>query len=161
MRKTLDYVVSTDGRDKNKVFRITEMPSRQAERWGMRAINVIAKTSGGISPAIMASGMQGLAAVGISAFARATWDDIEPLMDEMFTCIQIVPDPSKPMIVRPLIEDDIEEVATRALLRQEVLEMHLGFFKAAVNWILTAARQSLQQLKAADDLPSTGTSNQT
>jgi hypothetical protein len=139
-RKTVTFTVTTEGRDKGKQFVITEMPASKAERWGMRALNTLSKVVGTVPPNLANAGMQGLVLVGLSAFARAEWDDIEPLMDEMFTCIQI----KEPAITRPLTEDDIEEISTRALLRQEVLDLHLGFFKAAVSWILTAAQMSLK-----------------
>jgi hypothetical protein len=45
--------------------------------------------------------------------------------------VQCVPNPREPNIVRPLIEDDIEEIATRLLLRKTTLELHLDFFRAA------------------------------
>lgn len=156
-RKTIDFTVTTEGRDLGKVFRIVEMPASQSERWGLRTMNAMSKALGGFPPGLLASGMQGLTAVGISAFARAHWDEIEPLMNEMFTCIQIVPNPANPGVVRPLIEDDVEEVSTRVLLRQEVLDLHLGFFKAAVSWILTAAQQALQPREAGDPSPNTST----
>jgi hypothetical protein len=53
----------------------------------------------------------------------------EPSMDQVMGWVQIRPDPANhPQIIRPLIEDDIEEVATRIKLRQEVAELHSGFF---------------------------------
>jgi hypothetical protein len=153
-RKNIDYTVTIPGRDLNKVFRITEMPASQAERWGLRAINLMSKVLGNVPPGLAGGGMQGLAILGISTFARANWADMEPLMNEMFTCIKSV----QPNVVRDLIEDDIEEVSTRIALRQEVLDLHLGFFKAAVSSILTVAQQALQPREAAGSSPNTPTS---
>lgn len=48
----------------------------------------------------------------------------------MFECITIIPDPSKPNVTRALIEDDIEEVATRLKLRIEIFKLHVDFFTA-------------------------------
>ena len=41
-----------------------------------------------------------------------------------------MPDPSKPHVVRNLIEEDIEEITTRLKLRGEVWKLHTGFLKA-------------------------------
>ena len=57
---------------------------------------------------------------------------MEPLMDEMFRCIEICPDPSKPGVVRSLIDDDIEEMSTILRLRMEVFQLHVDFSIAAV-----------------------------
>ncbi|MNL82434.1 hypothetical protein D3C87_2098140 [compost metagenome] len=43
-------------------------------------------------------------------------------------CVQIQPSPS---VVRPLIDDDIEEVATLFHLRKQVLGLHMDFSTAA------------------------------
>jgi hypothetical protein len=157
-RKVIDYTVTAEGRDKGKMFRITEMSASQAERWGLRSMNAMSKAMGGFPDQLIEAGLAGLTAVGVSAFARAHWDEIEPLMNEMFTCIQIIPDPGKPNFARALIEDDIEEVATRLKLREEVLGLHLNFFKPAVAWILTAVRMRLQPQEAGEISSDTPTS---
>lgn len=152
-RKTVDVTITAEGRDKGKTYVITEMSASRAERWGARALNAMAKAMGDIPPELMRSGMAGLTAAALSAFARSHFDEIAPLLDEMFTCIQI----KEPVMTRALIEEDIEEVATRIKLREEVLELHLGFFKAAVNWILTAAKRSFDSQQAAESMPLTPT----
>jgi hypothetical protein len=64
-------------------------------------------------------------------------------MDEMFRCIAFLPDPRRPELARPLLEDDIEEVATRIALRQEVLDLHLGFSLAgSLSTLASPARAS-------------------
>ena len=73
----------------------------------------------------------------------------EPLMDEMFRCIQIQPDPRKPEVVRPLIDngtegDDIEEVATRLRLRSEVINLHTGFSMSDALSKLTSASDAVE-----------------
>jgi len=46
-------------------------------------------------------------------------------------CVKIMPDPGRPLIVRGLIEDDVEEVRTRVKLRMELVKLHLDFSEAA------------------------------
>lgn len=152
-RRTIIVTISAEGRDKGKAYLITEMPASAAEEWGARAMNTMSKVMGGFSDDLLAAGLPGLTVAMVSAFARANWTDVKPLLDEMFRCIRMVPDPARPEVTRPLVEDDIEEVATRLKLREEVLELHLGFFKDAVGWISTAVRTRLQP-PAADDTSS-------
>ncbi|MGO4560975.1 hypothetical protein [Mesorhizobium sp. 2RAF21] len=113
-------------RDAGKVFVIREMPASQAEKWAMRALLSVARSGIDIGQAA-GQGMQGIAVMGVSALLSSNWDDAEPLLDEMMSCIQIRPDPANVNVVRNLIEDDIEEVMTRINLRREVLELHVGF----------------------------------
>ena len=75
-------------------------------------------------------GMAGMAEVGIKALSGLKWEVAEPLLAEMWQCVQIMPDPSKPHVVRNLIEEDIEEISTRVKLRAEVWKLHTGFLKA-------------------------------
>jgi len=74
--------------------------------------------------------MAGMAEIGIRALSGLRWEEAKPLMDEMWECVQIQPDPTKPMIVRKLVEEDIEEISTRIKLRKEVFNLHVDFLKA-------------------------------
>ena len=125
-RRHKEVVISAEGRDQNKVFKITEMPAAQAEKWAARALLALISSGATIPDSVAQAGLAGVASVGMGAFAGLKWEIMEPLLDEMMQCVQVVPSPG---IVRPLIEsaDDIEEVSTRFTLRKEVLELHLGF----------------------------------
>lgn len=129
-RATANYTVTDDNRDRGKVFVITELPASKAEAWAMRAI--LALMAGGVElpENFERLGMAGMAEVGIKALSGLKWEVAEPLLNEMWECVQIMPDPSKPHVVRPLIEQDIEEIATRIKLRAEVWKLHTDFFKA-------------------------------
>jgi hypothetical protein len=54
-------------------------------------------------------------------------EDAAPLLAEMMDCVKIIPNPSEPNVMRPLVADDIEEVRTRIELRKAILELHMGF----------------------------------
>lgn len=128
-RRTADIVITDDGRDKGKCFFITELPAAQSEKWAMRALLLAAQAGVDIGGA---KGMAGIAVAGIQAIMGIRFAEVEPLLDEMFTCVQIRPDaanhdPGKAIFMRALIETDIEEVRTRIKLREEVLNLHLGF----------------------------------
>lgn len=126
-RNTVTYTVTDANRDNGKTFLITEMSAAQAEAWAMRAILALMDGKIDLPEGVELEGMAGIAKIGIKALAGLRWEVAEPLMKEMFDCIQIIPDPSRPQIVRPLIEQDIEEIMTRVKLRGEVWALHTGF----------------------------------
>jgi len=132
-RKVSNYTVTKEGRDLGKTFVITEMPASRAEAWATRAL--LALMAGGVElpDGFERMGMAGMAEVGIKAISGLKWEVAEPLLAEMFECVQIMPDKSKPSIVRDLIEQDIEEIVTRLDLRMEVWNLHTGFFQAVVQ----------------------------
>ena len=130
-RATANYTVTDEGRDQGKVFVLTEMPASKAEAWAMRAL--LALMAGGVEVPEgfdERMGMAGMAEVGLKAIAGLKWEVAEPLLAEMWSCVQIMPDSSKPHVVRNLIEEDIEEITTRIKLRAEVWKLHTGFLKA-------------------------------
>ena len=103
-RNTANYTVTEEGRDQGKVFVLTEMPASRAESWAMRAL--LALMAGGIEvpEGFERMGMAAMAEIGIKALAGLKWEVAEPLLAEMWSCVQIMPDSSKPHIVRNLIE---------------------------------------------------------
>lgn len=131
MRKTETITIDTEGRDKGKVFLITEMAADPAERWAIRAFFALMNTGVDLPDDIADQGMAGIAAIGLKALGMLPFEAAEPLLAEMWTCVQIVPDPAKPGLVRKLIPEDIEEVGTRVQLRKAVFGLHTGFFTSA------------------------------
>jgi len=125
-RKVLEVAIQAAGRDKGKVFRITEMPASKAERWAARSLAALLSSGVDVPEGLLRAGAAALAHFGITVFARMDFDAAQPLLDEMMECVEIKPDPSKP-VYRRLIEDDIEELATRFRLRAEVFQLILGF----------------------------------
>lgn len=143
MRKTATITITDDGRDKGKVFVLRELPASQAEKWAARAFLALSRSGVDIPENIANSGLAGIAVLGLKMLGGMTFADAEPLMDEMFRCIQIMPDPSRPEVIRPLIDrgsdgDDIEEISTRVRLRREVFQLHVDFSAADVRSSLTS-----------------------
>lgn len=134
-RNTSNFKVVDEGRDFGKTFVLTEMSASRAEAWATRAL--LALMAGGVDlpEGFERTGMAGIAQVGIKALAGLKYEVVQPLLDEMWTCVQLMPDQTKPHILRPLIEEDIEEIATRIKLRAEVWTLHTGFLKAVVHSI--------------------------
>lgn len=115
-------------RDIGKVFQITEMSAEDAEAWAIRAM--LALTAAGVDIG-EAAGMEAIAVAGLQSIGKLSYADAKPLLDDMFKCVKIVPDPKKnPTFARDLFPGDIQEVATRLYLRAETFALHVGFSKA-------------------------------
>jgi len=82
-RNVLDYTVTTDGRDKGKLFRITEMPASKGEKWAMRAILALMGERVDIPKGFEKKGMSGMAELGLKMFSSLKWESAVPLLDEM------------------------------------------------------------------------------
>jgi hypothetical protein len=134
-RSVANFTITDAGRDKGKIFVLTEMPASRAEAWAMRALLALMAAGVEVPEGFERMGMAAMAEVGLKALGGLTWDVAEPLLAEMWTCVQIMPDSSKPHIVRNLIEEDVEEITTRIKLRAEVWKLHTGFLKAVVRSI--------------------------
>ena len=139
-RKSAMVQVTADNRDKGKSYLITEMPASQTERIAARLFLML--TAGGVDipDNVEQAGMAGLVAFGISALKALPFEQLEPVLEETFkACVSYMPDPKHPEIMRgakgmsPLIEDDIEEVSTRFLLRKRIISLHTGFFEDAAS----------------------------
>jgi hypothetical protein len=139
MRKTLTYVVRDEGRDQGKSFLLTEMPADQAESWAIRAFLAMAKGGIELPEGIESSGFAGIAKLGLTLLLQMPFELAKPLLDEMMACVQILPNPNNPSVVRALIGDDIEEVATRIKLRKEVFGLHVNFSLPGVKSTLESA----------------------
>jgi hypothetical protein len=132
-RKVSKFTVQTEGRDKGKLFVLTEMSASRAEDWGIRALLALASSGVELPDDVQGMGMAGIAVMGIQALSGMRYEAAKPLLDEMFECVEICPEPSKPNVVRALIEDDIEEPGTRLQLRKAILELHVDFSKAGAQ----------------------------
>ena len=133
MRKTSTLTIDREGRDKGKTFVLTEMSAADAERWALRAFFALMNTGVEIPADIAESGMAGIASMGLQAIGKLPYEAAEPLLADMWDCVQIMPDPSKKSVVRDLIEQDIEEVSTRLEIRKAVFDLHTGFFTDAAQ----------------------------
>lgn len=142
MRKTAIYTAQS-GRDKGKAFQLTEMPARQAHKWATRALFAVMNAGLEVPEEYADAGFAGLAAIAssgdkellvmlIKTLGRVNIEQAEPLLEELLGCVQIIPEPSKPNVVRALFDQDLEEVATIFALQKEVLVLHMGFSTADV-----------------------------
>lgn len=139
-RAIVNYTVKHDGRDKGKVFVLTEMSSREGEEWAFRSLMALMASGVDLPDGFENMGMAGIAQIGLKAFSGLKWEVAKPLLDEMWDCVQIMPDPSKHHIVRNLIEEDIEEIVTRLKIRAEIWKLHADFFVVAARSIFSESK---------------------
>jgi hypothetical protein len=158
MARKTKYVVITDGtpetnRDFGKRFLLTEMAAGPAEKWAARAFLALARSGVDIPEDIATAGWAGIAVTSLRMIAGIHFAEAEPLMDEMFACVQFCPDPDRPEFARagPVMENEVEEVPTRLKLRWEVVHLHVANFMDA----FLSTWESLRRLGASQD---TGTS---
>lgn len=135
-RKVITHKIKTEGRDKNKLFLLTEMSASKAEWWAIRVFMGLMSANVEIPPGLLTNlGMAALAEFGMRALSGLKPETLRPLLDEMMECVQIIPDPKVLNVHRPLIEEpaDVEEILTLFELRKEVWTMHTGFLQAVAH----------------------------
>jgi hypothetical protein len=153
-RKIAQWTVTDEGRDKGKVFLLTEMPASRAEAWATRVLLALMGSNTNLPENFADMGMAGLAELGLKAIAGLKWEVAEPLLEEMLQCVQIIPSPGKPQVVRALVESDIEEILTRFKLRVEVWKLHMDFLQAVAPSFSTGIKSAA----ASMNRPNTRTS---
>jgi len=109
------------------------MPASNAESWPMQALLALMSSGVDLPAGIEHAGMAAMAEIGMRALSGLKWEIAEPLLAEMWQCVQMMPDPSKPNLVRPLVEEDIEDVMTRMKIRAEIWKLHTDFFMAVAR----------------------------
>jgi len=119
------------GRDAGKRFLITEMSAMQAEKWATRLL-MAAFGADGFDMAKFGA-MSNIASAGVKILSQIPFEVAEPLLEEMLSCIQIMPNPKDPTVRRAIDADDIEEIASLFKLRTEVLKLHIDFFTNAAE----------------------------
>jgi hypothetical protein len=138
-RRQEKVVIEREGRDKGKVFWITEMAATEAEYWAGRLLTMFAAGNTNVPPGFFQMGFEGCAAwIAVHGIGGIDWTTCKPLMDEMMACVSYQPDPARANVVRKLmINDDIEELSTLMALREAWFDTHLGFSVRARYWTST------------------------
>lgn len=153
MRKKATIIITDEGRDKGKYYLLTEKPAIPATKWAIRALQAAIRAGVNIPDDIVSRGMEAVAAVGIQTLILMDFAALDPLMDELMECIEIIRDPIKnPTQAYPMLPggDDIEEIATIVKLQREVISLHANFSTLASVSTSTSEHQ-----------PSTSTSTRT
>lgn len=123
-RKTCNLPIEEEGRDKGKVFVLTELPALDIERWTVRLVLALGKN--GISlPDVQAdSGFAGIAGILWVLIAQISPSEAEALMATMLDGLKI----NAGKVIREVAPDDIEEPETLLQIRMAWVDLHAGFF---------------------------------
>lgn len=145
-----------DNRDAGKSFLLTEMAAIAAEKWAARLLLALAAQKL-VDPETVRDGVAGLAHVTADMMGGLSFEVLDPLMDEMLTCVSFVPDVTKAdqtaqqitgvavPVSRPLhAEMDIEEVSTLILLRGRLVDLHTGF--SVTDWLSRLGSRAKEKL---------------
>jgi hypothetical protein len=138
-RKTVTHTVAAEGRDAGKRFLITEMSATQGELFAVRAFLALARNGIPIPDGWQEMGFAALAGLGVAVLGQLPFSEVKPLMDELWTCVNIVPDVNQPAFTRQLVETDVEEIGTRLVLKLETLKLHFDFLRAVGSSISAPA----------------------
>lgn len=131
---TEKIITIEEGRDMGKTFVVTEMPASKLEKWSARAL--LALFNGHV-PATVAEQARGsnataLAGVVMSGLNGVSWEQVEPLYDELLTYAHRIPDTARPADRIPLnknnVDAHIQDMGTLLRLRAAVLEVCFDFF---------------------------------
>lgn len=123
MRKEKEIKIE-EGRDAGKVFKITEMPAFQMEKWATRALSAIGKSKNGGVIAIASMEVTDL----INAFMTADYEITSGLLEEMLECCSFIKDGTSIKLTSDVVDSIIEDWATITKLRWEAIQLNLGFF---------------------------------
>jgi hypothetical protein len=146
--------VDDENRDKGKTFLLTELSAEDAEDWGLRALLALSAAGAEVPDDFEQAGIAGLAAMGVDALRGLKYEVVKPLWQQMFSCVQVCPNPNQISLARDLVPDDIEEMTTRLFLRKEIVELHINFSRLAA--LSKSARQSMPNSPAAGAPTPTG-----
>lgn len=127
-RKVSNVTIADDNRDKGKVFVLTELAALDAYKWGLKAISAMIRAGADLPEELLKMGMVGVLSAGVFRLGYVPFAELEPLHDELLSCIQYMPTPERPDVVRKLFVGDVEEPTTYARLAKEVFYLHTGFF---------------------------------
>jgi len=155
MRREKLVTVPFDGRDKGAQFILTEMPASQGEKWAMKALLAMLHHSGIELPeGWQQAPMMVVAGIGIlKLLAGIPFSVADELGAELMACVApraLLNSGGKVeqlSILRTLIEEDIQEIATRAWLKSEVFELHTGFSATdAISKSVASIKQEIYNL---------------
>lgn len=135
MRKHVKVTIDAEGRDKGKTFIIHELAAMPLEDWAIRAFIGLKNSGVAIDDDIAANGIAGMIEIGLSSFLSMDITYLRPLLTEMLSAIEFVPNAEKMDIKYPLVQfpDQLEEISTLFRLRAAWLSVNLGFFGSGAS----------------------------
>ena len=153
MRK--EITVTLNDRGNELTFRIREMPATKVERWIIKLAGALSAT--GVFSADVADGVDAQKAIadfllkgGLSKLGAVTKDYdevIQPLIDELYTCVEQKVGNAYFALTPDVIDAKIEDVRTLFNLQKEIVKLHLDFFVPGAASSSTARQPSQKPQK--------------
>lgn len=132
-RRTKVVTIDLDNRDKGKQFTLQEMSAYDAEEWFYNAIQLLAAAGSELPDGAIESGPMGFASMTLKAvltgLSKAPKADVKDLMDRMMTCMVAFTAPGGQVAIKDFaqINLQIEEPTTRMLIKEAIIDLHVGF----------------------------------
>lgn len=139
-RRTETVHITADNRDKGRTYIITEMDAFEGEDLGVKIL--LALTGAGVKIPDTATGIAGLAAVGIAAMAKLPYSTVKPILNDMLSHVVYQHAPKHPPM--PLDNTNVSETSTLLEIRKAFVHLHLGFLMAG-DTLTTAPAPSAPQ----------------
>lgn len=130
MRKSTIITLEDDG--KTLTFKVTQMSARQQERWQNRLIMLLTGADMNLDELIKRLKKGEYKAV-LKLIGSVGYDKIEPLYDELLSCVAHVPDPNNPGFAVQLTPENVDTIVGEwqnlYKLRIAALKNNYSFFK--------------------------------
>ena len=135
-RKSVTITIEKEGRDKGKIFVITEMSAFATEEWASRVFFALMNAGAEIPDNIISSGLAGIAyQTGadffkfiFSTLAKVPHYTAKPILDDLMACVRYQPGISGTTVELGQLQDDIEEMSTLLTLKKAAFQLHFDFF---------------------------------
>lgn len=122
-RKEIELKIE-DGRDAGKVFKITELPAVQMDKWTTRALLLLGKSGMNIG-ALSRMTVPDI----LAALSKADYDETEKLLEVMLESCSFEKDGVSVSMKGAMVDSVIEEWTTIFKLRVEAIKLNLGFLE--------------------------------
>lgn len=122
MLKSIDIVIEA-GRDKGKMFKITEMPAVKMDKWATKALLLLGKSGSAFNLAQI--NLEEL----LSKLSSANYEGVEPLLEELLSCVSFEKDGVSMVMTSSIADSIVEDWTTLFRLRIEALKLNLGFLE--------------------------------
>ncbi len=135
-------------RDHGLTFKITEKTALAAERWAIKAGNLLVSAGAdvgkitGIASLSRSDKFKRFATAGFQALGGLDMDLTDSVLQDMLLGVEVVPEAGmRTNMGRKLNENDIRELPTLFMLRMEVIDLQMGFSETADPSTSTASGQ--------------------
>ncbi len=145
-RKQITHIVEDEGRDKGKVFHITEMPAWDADTMAQDVFRAMGESKFTELPEdVVRMGCAGLATVGLSVLCSSKPEVSAEMRDRLLGTVEIVITHEGQQQIRKVKSIDFEEVQTIRTLMDKVFNLNFGFLALAAESDSPSSNKTVSQ----------------